>query len=321
MLEFFNCSSTVTEHSQTVWNVAWSPNGLVLASCGGDQTICLWSIDNEGQWKLKAKLVDAHERTIRRVAWSPDGRFILAASFDATTSVWENQEGGFAPIAALEGHENEVKAAAFDSSGAYVATCSRDKSVWIWEMAEDAEFECVSVLYGHGGDVKNVVWHPFDAELVSCSYDDTIKVWREGGDDWYCAATLQGHESTVWDISFDRSGERLASASDDGTIRMWRRRGGEWEEDGVVQKTHARTVYACDWARTKKSEENDEILATGAADDRVRVLAAQSPYSVLAEGMHGSDVNCVRWNPRQEGLLASCSDDKSVKLWMYSAKE
>jgi WD40 repeat protein len=33
------------------------------------------------------------------------------------------------------------------------------------------------------------------------------------------------------------------------------------------------------------------------------------------EKAHDSDVNCVRWNPTQTKLLASCGDDMVVKLW------
>ncbi len=40
----------------------------VLASCGGDKTICLWAKDESGEWALRAKLVDAHERTVRKVS-------------------------------------------------------------------------------------------------------------------------------------------------------------------------------------------------------------------------------------------------------------
>lgn len=35
------------------------------------------------------------------------------------------------------------------------------------------------------------------------------------------------------------------------------------------------------------------------------------------EYAHSQDVNCVDWNPIEEGLLASCSDDGSVKIWNY----
>ena len=33
------------------------------------------------------------------------------------------------------------------------------------------------------------------------------------------------------------------------------------------------------------------------------------------ENAHGQDVNAVAWNPVVENLLASASDDGTVKLW------
>ena len=33
------------------------------------------------------------------------------------------------------------------------------------------------------------------------------------------------------------------------------------------------------------------------------------------EQAHATDVNSVSWNPKQPGLLASCSDDGTVKVW------
>ena len=30
---------------------------------------------------------------------------------------------------------------------------------------------------------------------------------------------------------------------------------------------------------------------------------------------HGGDVNCVRFNPRDPSVLATCGDDELVKVW------
>ncbi len=32
---------------------------------------------------------------------------------------------------------------------------------------------------------------------------------------------------------------------------------------------------------------------------------------------HEQDVNCVDWSPTIDGLLASCSDDCTIKIWQF----
>jgi len=36
---------------------------------------------------------------------------------------------------------------------------------------------------------------------------------------------------------------------------------------------------------------------------------------------HTQDVNCVAWNPKEAGLLASCSDNGEIALWQYQEEE
>lgn len=106
----------------------------MLASCGGDRSIKIWSEQNS-QWTCAQTLSDPNiTRTIRWVSWSPCGQKIASASFDASILIWKkNSKNFFEVVANLEGHDNEVKCTAFSSDGAYLATCSRDRSVWIWD--------------------------------------------------------------------------------------------------------------------------------------------------------------------------------------------
>ncbi|RHY00681.1 hypothetical protein DYB30_000725 [Aphanomyces astaci] len=171
-------------HSECVWHASWHPNGSLLATCGSDKTIRIWSPSRNAKtpqdaWDCVATLEDAQGRTIRACEWSRNGQYIASVSFDATTVIWEKQGDVYEVIASLEGHESEVKSVAWSPSGSYLATCSRDKSVWIWEADADTDFECVSVLHGHSQDVKFVTWHPDEDLLFSTSYDDTVCVWAE----------------------------------------------------------------------------------------------------------------------------------------------
>ncbi|PUZ68988.1 hypothetical protein GQ55_2G072600 [Panicum hallii var. hallii] len=324
-------------HADRVWALAWNPApgaGPVLASCGGDKTVRIWKRAPDGAWHCSDVLEDTHNRTVRSCAWSPDGRLLATASFDATTAVWEYNGGDFECVATLEGHENEVKSVSWSPSGSLLATCSRDKMAWIWEVQPGNEYECVSVLQGHTQDVKMVQWHPLLDILVSVSYDNTIRVWADDGDDeWHCVQTLTeanncGHSSTVWAVSFNHKGDRMVTCSDDRTLKIWdtsadlsQPKTGEghesWRHLSTLTGYHDRTIFSAHWS-------SEDIIASGAGDDAICLFAEEKSsmvegpsYKLILkkEKAHDMDINCVRWCPQDPRLLASASDDGTVKLW------
>uniref|UniRef100_A0A0E0E9N6 Probable cytosolic iron-sulfur protein assembly protein CIAO1 homolog n=1 Tax=Oryza meridionalis TaxID=40149 RepID=A0A0E0E9N6_9ORYZ len=329
----------LTGHTDRVWSLAWNPSpgagaGPVLASCGGDKAVRIWKRAADGAWQCSDVLEDTHNRTVRSCAWSPDGKLLATASFDSTTAIWEYSGGDFECVATLEGHENEVKSVSWSASGSLLATCSRDKSVWIWEMQPGNEYECVSVQQGHTQDVKMVQWHPILDVLVSVSYDNSIRVWADDGDDeWHCVQTLteannSGHSSTVWALSFNQKGDRMVTCSDDHTLKIWDTSADlsqpktsdnqeSWRHLSTLTGYHNRTIFSAHWS-------SEDIIASGAGDDAICLFAEDKSSMVEGpsyrlilkkEKAHDMDINCVRWCPQDPRMLASASDDGTVKLW------
>ena len=54
----------------SVWSVAFSPDGMTLASAGQDSTVRLWDVET-GQEKFS--ILKGHTHRVYSVAFSPDG--------------------------------------------------------------------------------------------------------------------------------------------------------------------------------------------------------------------------------------------------------
>ena len=71
-------------------------------------------------------------------------------------------------------------------------------------------------------------------------------------------------------------------------------------------------------------------LATACGDDGVRVFKEDltanpdEPVFMLAAQVtkaHTQDVNCVAWNPKELGVLASCSDNGEIAIWRFQQED
>jgi WD40 repeat protein len=71
----------------------------------------------------------------------------------------------------------------------------------------------------------------------------------------------------------------------------------------------------------------DNLIATASGDNSIHVFKYKdnkddesSFLSFLTHKIdaHDQDCNCVDWNPKTPNLLASCSDDGTIKLWNFN---
>ncbi len=120
-------------HTNSVFTLAYSPDGQYLLSGGRDAMLRVWDIKRD--WALHSEQ-PAHWYTINHLCFSPDGLLFATASRDRTLKIWDAQT--FELLKVIDtlrfgGHTRSVNRLLWLSEG--LLSCGDDRLIICWKIS------------------------------------------------------------------------------------------------------------------------------------------------------------------------------------------
>lgn len=129
---------SIPTDQKNVLSVAWSSDGMYVASGSEHGTVKVWKVSNSSSkvnsFTYSTQITyDTQIGAINAIAWSPKGLSIASGSADGSVHVWDAITGQ--TIYSYTEHTGGVNAVAWSPDGQYIASASDDDSVRVWHAS------------------------------------------------------------------------------------------------------------------------------------------------------------------------------------------
>ena len=332
--------AVLSGHEGPVAALAFSPDGLILATVAFDKTVKLWDVANARErsilqahaapavslafsddgkrlasgstdgiikvWDPAASQLQltckGHRQGILGLAWAKDGQELASGSLDGVLKIWDLKAAQGPPI--VKGFTNSLNALAFLPGGASVAGVDMRGTLLVSDLASGAERVRHPLPVGFGFNICSA-FSPDGKTLAGGGPRDGVELYEVATGKK--TRTLPGHKGVVYSIAFASDGKMLAAGTGQlqkaGEIKLWDPDSGR---ELFTLGGYANHVKALAFSADGK------ILAGGAADGTVKLWDPATGKDLLTFAA-GAEVRALAFTPDGHRLAVAAGSTITLR--------
>jgi WD40 repeat protein len=283
-----------------VWHIKFSHSGKLLASASKDGTAIIWSTPDTETKPIALKTLTGHVEPLTYVSWSPDDTMLLSCGNDNVVKLWDVGTGKC--LRTFTKHGSSVTVCSWFPDGKHFVSGGLDKNIFMmdidgneirsWVVSQVNDLAITSdgrFMIVLAQEKKIRIYDIEERTESSIQETDPISSLDLSSDNRYLLCSVVAHNAQE--------------------IRLW-----DLEERKLVQKYqgHKLTRFV---VRACFGGVNQAFVASGSEDSQVYVWHKETGTLLLVLPGHSGTVNAVSWNGRNPYMLASCSDDHTIRIW------
>lgn len=320
----------ITAHTDEVWVVQFSSDGEWMATASKDGRVLLWQVDPVADHHVQLQSIVLRDSApVTIVAFSPDSKWLLVSSSDGRLQAFRVGNVRQSVDIRQRGSET-ISAAAWLPDSRRVLITAGGRELQLIDVEEPG---AVADRWELGQHTYDAVVSRDGSTCVMVGQDRRLRFLRLSDR----REVFRGPEpAAVTCLSMSPDGRFLATNLANGVVHLWPLGDlaapdtalGEPQRqdpmDGIpaspLQEYRAGEGSPGRFViRSTFGGANAAFIASGSETGKVHIWHRESGRLLTSLKGHAGTVNSVAWNPRNQYLMASASDDHTVRIWQARA--
>lgn len=305
--------TTYHGHSSSVGKLAWSPDGLSIASADSRGTVEVWQASTG-----RTLASYTQKGAILALTWS-DASTVLVA-YGLQSKMLQVQEINIGPLPHLQtifqlfNLPGTAETAAWSPGGSTLAFEAGNGEIQLWTV-DATERQYLATLPGNRVPLGELLWSPDGNQLAAVSRHGKLEAWNINTKQQIPFLVSKPQITNATWIFCRRYGNGLAFSNARGEIMEW------WpgtESPKLSLFISAQMYNLADSSHLTVSalglSPGGDQLLLATSDGLVQARDAMSSNLVDVYTGHGAQVNAIAWSPDGR-YIATASADTTVQVW------